>query len=299
MAAIAMLDVDETVFTLRVEWLYTLARLLKSPYASAFAPEFQLVGPVLDAAIGSQGNLDDAAVMAAAGRDAADEILDPVIIQILAAILVITKGDRDDPFYVSYAGDQTALQVTRPVLGPELVTASDWITPLTKETDPTLLGFVQPLTDAVKTGKDAEDAVKTSDKALSDFRLVGERKKAVDTLNAARLSVFGKLGKYQADHTDLRLPAGWPAGFFRHAVKTSRFGRTVAQAKAHLDALVQETKDATAFLEDLQKKETAYEAAKAKRDKARLDLAEARKAAKLLKEQEKALKAEATKKLKK
>jgi hypothetical protein len=118
MAAIATLGIDETLFTLRVEWLYTLARLLKSVHAQGFAPEFQALGPVIDAAIKTQGSLDDTSILAAAARDAADESLDPLIIQILAAIQTITKGDRTDPFYVSYAGDQTAAQITRPVLGP-------------------------------------------------------------------------------------------------------------------------------------------------------------------------------------
>jgi hypothetical protein len=148
-------------------------------------------------------------------------------------------------------------------------------------------------------GTDAEKDVKASDKALSDFRLVGERKKVVDALNAGRASLFGKLLQFQHDHPDLRLPSDWAAGFFRHSVKTAKYGTTIAQVEAYLAKLENDMTSAKAFLADLQQKAAAHAEAKAKREKARQELSETRKAAKVLKQQEKVLEAEAKKKLKK
>ncbi|MFT3767848.1 MAG: hypothetical protein QM820_20550 [Minicystis sp.] len=297
-SGIQTFDVDDTLFTLRVEWLYTLARLVKSAHTQAFVAEFQAVGPVLDAAIQKQGQLDDAAVMASAARDSADEALDPVIVQILTSILVITRNDRSDPLYVSYAGDQTVSEVIRPVLGPELAGAAEWVEPLKEEEDASLQNLAAPLESAVEIGKKAEKDIKVADSALSDFRLFGERKKAVDTLNAARGSLHGKLVAFLHAHPELRLPGGWPASFFRHATKVPRFGNNIEQVDAYLARLDRDRQDAEAFRRELQAKAEAQATLKANRAKAREELAALRKANKEAKAKEKALKAEAEKKLK-
>lgn len=297
MAAIATLGYDDTLFTLRVEWLYTYARLIKSPHAKPFAPEFQTVGALIDAAVKTQGTLDDAAVMAAAARDAADEALDPVIVQILASILLVTKGDRADPLYVSYAGDSTAAQLIKPTLGAELTLATEWLAPLQSETEPALQAYSAPLAAAVADGAAAEKDVKDADKALTDFRLLGERKKAVDALNSARAILLGKLLQLRHDHPELRLGSAWATSFFRRVVKAHKFGNTIAQVEQYIKALDADRAEALAHLKELQDKAEAYEQAKADREKARADLAELKKAKKEQKAKEKALEAEANKKL--
>jgi hypothetical protein len=299
MAGIATLTIDDTLFSLRANWLYTLARLMTSPHTAAFVPDFKAVGDIIDDALKTQSKLEDATVLSAAARDAADDNLDPLMIQILNAILVITKNDRSDPLYISYAGTQTGAEIVRAVLGPELVVASEWVDPLQNETEPGLLAFAAPLEEAVKIGKAAEKDVKAADKALADFRLLGPRKKSVDALNAARGSLLGALIKFQHEHSELRLPKDWATSFFRHEVKGAKYGSTVAQAEAYLTALDQDKAAAQAELEVLQKKEADYEEAKAKRAAARLALAEIKKAAKAKKQEEKALKTVANKKLKK
>jgi len=299
MASIATIGYDETLFTVRAEWLYTYARLLKSPQAKAFAPDFATVGPVIDAAIKTQGGLDDDAVMAAAARDAADDALDPVVVQILATILLITKGDRTDPLYLSYASDLTASELVRPVLGQELAAASEWVEPLKIEPDASLQAYAGPLDDAVKEGAASEKAVKTAEKALSDFRLLGDRKKAVDTLNSARAILYGKLLQLHHDHPELRLGAAWASIFFRRATKTSKYGTTVDQIQAYIAGLDADRIQAVKALEEAKQKAAEHAQAKENRAKARAELAELRKNKKAQKAQEKALEAEANKKLKK
>ena len=300
MAGIATFSTDDSLSdVLRPEWLYTAARLKKNRHAKAFAAEFEPVGALIDTAIKTQNGLDDAAVLAAAGRDAADEDLDPVVAQVLATILIFTNGDRGDPLYVSYAGDQTAAEVTKPVLGSELALVADWPDSLSKESDPSLQAFAVPLSEAVANGVTAEKEVKASDKALSDFRLLGERRKVVDAFNAARASLFGKLGQFRHDHPELRLPTSWAMSFFRRSSKTARFGTTLTQVDAYLKKLDQDQKEALAFREELQKKADDYAEAKAQREKAKAELAELRKEQKANKAKEKELAAEAKKKLKK
>ena len=300
MAGIATFSTDDSLSdVLRPEWLYTAARLKKNRHAKAFAPDFAAVGALIDDAIKTQNALDDAVVLAAAGRDAADEDLDPVVAQVLATILLITNGDRGDPLYVSYAGDQTAAEVTKPVLGPELALATDWTDSLAKESEPSLQAFAAPLSEVVANGVTAEKEVKAADKALSDFRLLGERKKAVDAFNAARLALFGKVVQFRHDHPELRLPTSWAASFFRRSSRTARFGTTLTQVKAFLKKLDQDQKAAAAFQEELQKKADDYAEAKAQREKAKAELAELRKEQKANKAKERELAAEAKKKLKK
>lgn len=301
MATIQTFGIDDTLATLRNEWLYTLARLLKSPHTEGFVTEFRAVGAVLDAAIKAQTELEDASIIAAAGRDAADDVLDPLVLQIVNALLVVTKNNREDPLFVSYTGHQTPSEIVRPVLGAELTTVVGWVEPLKNEDDAILTALGVQLEGAVAVGQTAEKEVTATDKAQTDFRLIGERKKAVDTLNASRGSLLGSLIKFQHDNPQLRLPAGWAMEFFRHTTKggQGKYGTTIAQAEQVLARLAEQTTTAQANLAELKQKAAAYEDAKAKRVQARLDLAAVRQATKEKKKQEKALKAEVEKKLKK
>ncbi|HEX2569805.1 MAG TPA: hypothetical protein VH877_09630 [Polyangia bacterium] len=299
MATIQTFGIDDTLATLRSEWLYTLARLLKSPHTEAFVPKFRAVGAMLDAALKTQTELEDASIIAAAGRDAADDALDPLVMQIINALLLVTKNNRDDPLFVSYTANQTPAEIVRPVLGAELTTVAGWVEPLKKEDDAILQTLGAQLEEAVAAGQRAEKEVAAADKALSDFRLTGERKKAVDALNAARGSLLGSLIKFQHDNPQLRLPADWATGFFRHTTKGGKYGTTMAQAEQILAKLSEQMTAAQANMAELKQKAAAYEEAKAKRAQARLDLAAVKQAEKEKKKQEKALKAEADKKLKK
>lgn len=298
MSKISTFGTDDTLPTVRSGWLYPLSRLLKNPLTAAFVPEFQALGPTIDAAVKTQSDRDDASVIATAARDAADDALDPLVLQIINALLIVTKNNREDPLYLSYVGTQTPAEIVRPLLGAELVTAAEWIEPLQQETDPVLQAFAAPLAAAVATGQAAEKEVKAADKALSDFRLLGERKKVVDAVNAARGSLFGALVKFQHDNAKLRLPSDWAESFFQRSVKGAKYGATVAQAEACLAKLAEETAAAQANLKELQQKAADREAAKAKRAQARVDLAASRKAGREQRQEEKALEAEAKKKLK-
>jgi hypothetical protein len=227
MSQIATFSTDDSISTVRSGWLYPLGRLLKSPHTAAMVPEFQALGSVFKAAITTQSDLDDRSVFATAGRDAADDGLDPIMVQIINALRIVTKNNPDDPLIVSFLGTQTPTEIIRPLLGAELVTAAEWIGPLKEETDPILQTFVAPLEAAVATGQAAEKELKASEKALSDFRLLGERKKLVDAVNAARGSLFGALVKFQHENTALRLPDVLPQRFTRHHSTGSQHARSL------------------------------------------------------------------------
>lgn len=297
MPGISTFGSDDILPTVRFAWLYTLSRLLKSPYTASFVPSFQAIGPSIDAAIQTQGALDDGNLIAKSGRDGADGELDPLLWQIINTLLVITKNDRHDPLFVSYVGSQTPGAIVRPLLGAELVTAAQWVASLEQETDPLLQAFAKPLAAVVALGQAAEKEVKASEKALSDFRLLGERKKVIDALNAARGELLGALVKFQHENTHLRLPSDWPMGFFQHATKSAKYGDTVEEAEESLTRLAEEKAAAQANLQALQEKAAARDSARATRAQARLDLAAARKEAREKRQAEKALEAAAKKKL--
>ena len=298
MAQIATFTTDDSIATVRSGWLYPLARLQKSPHTAALVPEFLALGSVFKAVIAAQSDLDDRSVFAVAGRDAADDGLDPLLVQIINGLRIVTKNNPDDPLIASFLGTQTQTEIIRPLLGAELVTAEEWIAPLKEETDPILQAFVAPLEAAVANGQAAEKELKASDKALGDFRLLGERKKLVDAVNAARGSLFGALVKFQHENAALRLPSDWAESFFQRSSKGAKYGTTVAQAEASVAKIEQELAAAQESLKELRQKAADREAAKAARTQARLDLAAARKAEKESRQQKKALEAAASKKLK-
>lgn len=298
MAALAILRVDETLQSYWVQYLYTLARILKNPHTKPFVADFQTVGPLLKDALKTEADLDEADVLLAAARDAADDVLDPIMLQIVATLLILTNDDRADPLVVSYTAGATGAEIVRAVLGPELIMAEEWVDDLAKETEPRLLAYVNPLTDAVKGGKAAEGDLKTHEKARSTFRLTGQRQTALDALNAARAKLFGLLLAFRHDHPDLRLPSDWAMRFFRHETKAPKYGATVAKAEQILADLEEEKLAVMAHIEALKQKDVAREKAKTDRAQARLDLAAARKAAKEQAKLEKKLEAEANKPIK-
>jgi hypothetical protein len=298
MSQIATFSTDDSISAVRNGWLYPLGRLRTSPHTAAMVPEFQALGSVFKAAITTQSDLDDRSVFATAGRDAADDGLDPIMVQIINALRIVTRNNPDDPLMVSFLGTQTPTEIIRPLLGAELVTAAEWVEPLKEEADPILQAFVAPLEAAVATGQAAEKELKASEKALSDFRLLGERKKLVDAVNAARGSLFGALVKFQHENAALRLPSDWAESFFQRSAKGAKYGATVAQGEAAVAKIEQELAAAQENLKELRQKTEARETAKAVRAQARLDLAAARKAEKETRQQKKALEAAANKKLK-
>jgi hypothetical protein len=297
MPALATLSIDDALIILRIAWLYTLSRLLKSPHTGHLVDEFRALGPIIDAAIAKQQALDDASVIARAGRDGADAELDPIMVQIVNTLLVITKNDREDPQFVAYTGSRTPGEIIKSVLGPELVTAAEWVESLEQETDILLRAFAQPLSLVVATGQVAEKEVKSTDKALSDFRLLGDRKRVVDTVNAARGGLLGALVKFQHENAHLRLPSDWPASFFLRATKTSKYGETVEQAEESLARLTEEMAAAQANLIALKAKAQARETARATRAQAQEKLKVTRKEAREKRKEEKELAAAAKKKL--
>src|SRR4051794_1840522 len=107
MAKIATLGTDDTLSTVRSAWLYPLSRLRKNTLTAPLVPEFHALGPTIDAAVKTQSDLDDASIHATAARDAADDALDPLLLQIINALLIVTKNNREDPLYLSYVGTQT------------------------------------------------------------------------------------------------------------------------------------------------------------------------------------------------
>lgn len=109
---------DDPLSTIRSAWLYTLSLLVRSPHTGALVPGFQALGPPIDAALLSQRSLEDAHVNAATARVSVDTSLDPLVVQITNALLVVTKNNREDPLFLSYVGNQTPGRSCGPTSAP-------------------------------------------------------------------------------------------------------------------------------------------------------------------------------------
>jgi hypothetical protein len=85
--------------TLRAEIIYSLARLKAHPLAAPHAPAFEALRSECDAVFTTENTLRDKLAGAEAAIDMRDEELDDGADRLSAAILAITKNDREHPLY--------------------------------------------------------------------------------------------------------------------------------------------------------------------------------------------------------
>jgi hypothetical protein len=271
------LTLRTTLSALRTEIVYSLARLKAHPLAAPHAPEFEALRSACDTVLTTENALRDGLAEAEAAIDIRDEVLDDVADRLSAAILTITKNDREHPLYTLYFGNKPLHRFKRPVLGTELEATRAWIPLLTNNKHPSLAALAPELEGAINAADATLALAREHAQKLKEFRRDGALRALVEKTNATRKAVCGALAKLPHEQTGL--PSDFASQFFRRG-PVSQNGpeqpTTIEEVTAKLAELAEETAENQALLAELkaQAAEEAKAKAKAEEDAARAKLAE-------------------------
>jgi hypothetical protein len=216
MGTIRTLPVDASYETLTEEVACTLSRCEARPLTASLAPA--IFAQFSEIALTSQDerSLVLEVLRAEAKVALVDEDLDHTVDAVVAAILVITGGDREADLYVHYLGESTPAELKEPVLSEELDTVRLWVPSLLGSPHPSLAALGPVLVPQVAAADAVEAALETAQQALKDFREVGARKALVDKINANRNATFGELGVIAHSNPQLSLPKDFAERGFLH-----------------------------------------------------------------------------------
>ncbi len=261
-----------TLSALRTEVVYSLARLKAHPLAASHAPEFEALRSQCDTVLTTENALRDGLAEADAAIDMRDEVLDDIADRLSAAILAITKNDREHPLYTLYFGDKPLSRFKRPVLGDELEASRAWIPLLTNNKHPSLAALAPELKDAIEAADTTLALAREHAQKLREFRRDGALRVLVEKTNATRKAVCGALAKLPHEQTGL--PSDFASQFFRRGPASDNgpeHAPTIEEVTARLAGLAKETAENEALLAEL--KAQAAEAA-AEEEATRAKLAE-------------------------
>ncbi len=251
-----------TLSALRNEVVYSLARLKAHPLAAPHAPEFEDLRNECDAVLTVENALRDGLAEAEAAIDMHDEALDDCADRLSAAILAITKNDREHPLYTLYFGNKPLHRFKRPVLGSELEASRAWIPLLTNNKHPSLAALAPEIKDAIEAADTTLALAQEHAQKLKEFRRDGALHALVEKTNATRKAVCGALAKLP--HEQPGLPSDFASQFFRHRPSSENGSEpvpTIEDVTARLAELAEETAEKEALLAEL--KATAAAEAKA------------------------------------
>ena len=262
---------------LRAEIIYSLARLKAHPLAAPHVPAFEALRSECDAVLSTENALRDGLAEAEAAIDMRDEALDEGADRLSAALLAITRNDREHPLYTLYFGGRPLSRFKRPVLGAELEAMRAWIPLLTNNKHPSLAALAPELEASIKAADATLALMQELSQKLKELRSDGALRVLVEKTNATRKAVCGALAKLPHEQTGL--PSDFASQFFRRG-PVSQNGpeqpTTIEEVTAKLAELAEETAENQALLAELkaQAAEEAKAKAKAEEDAARAKLAE-------------------------
>ena len=268
-------DATATLDTLRAHWRFTLSRLKSDPNGAPYVADLSAFEASWDAADKKERMLDDAVAHAEAGAVFADGGLDRLVDQVTVAIHGGKKPNLSLPLNRLYFGALTPSQLKRPILGTELAQIHGWPQLLGQASQPELSALAPAAAAAMQPADAAAGALS---KALSErdtFRLSGDRTKLFDAFNALTARTHAGLKALALEHPELKLGTTYAESFFLHSTG-SRFGKTVAEASAAADKLKAKAANAQKHHDALVAKAAAHEAALKEHEKAKADLAVAK-----------------------
>ena len=214
--------------------------------------------------------------------DAADHALDDFVDELDSTLLQIVGKDRSDPLYDYYFGKKRPHEMKRPVLGDELETLRSFVQPLKTSPHGALAALGEKLELLIARADAAVERQRIAAETIKTFRTLGERRAAIDELNALRQSTAGILSEMPHKHPEKRLPADYAARFFKRG---PRRGKTAGKdiTSADLSALIAEHKQQVETLEkqlaEVLAKEEAEARAKSENEALQAELLAAEKTA--------------------
>lgn len=181
----------------------------------------------LEKEIELDGQVADSSVAAAV----VDMELDVFAERTSATLLTLNGRKRTDALYLHYFKGKPPHLFTKPTLGTELAAMSKWPSSLLASEHPALNALGAELPDLIERASKAETKQEDATRERSDFREVGDRKKFIDRVNAARKEAYGILSTLPHKHTGL--PSNFADQFFKR-------DRSKVEEEVTLEALEQE-----------------------------------------------------------
>lgn len=186
--------------------------------------------------------------------------------RVSSEVLTYTGKDRTDALYVHLFGDKPVSRFIQPILSDKLEKMHTWVSPLQSSEHGPLAALGAELPGLLKIADETAQALVDAEQAKREFRAVGERKKFIDEVNAARKETYGVLATMPHKHPGLSLR--FADGFFpRKRKKTSE--PTEASVKATIESLKQDILEQEQLLVKIEKQQA--EAKAAAEEKARQD----------------------------
>jgi hypothetical protein len=185
--------------------------------------------------IALDGQVADTAVAAAI----LDMELDAFAERTSTTLLMLNGKKRTDALYQHYFEGKPPHLFIKPTLGSELAAMKKWPTSLLASEHPALNALGAELPDLITRASQAETKKTDAVTERSDFREVGDRKKFIDRVNAARKEAYGILSTLP--HKHVGLPSNFADQFFKR--DRSKVGEEVT-----VEALEQEISELQAEL---------------------------------------------------
>jgi predicted phage tail protein len=283
-----ILDPDRmTLADLVIELQYTLIRLRLSPEAAPLVPRFEALVTEAEQVERQETALRVALLAAEVAISWRDETIDDTVRTLGATLLKIVRNDREDPLYQRYFGSQNPSAVTRPVLGRELETVRGWVPSLLTSPEPELQDIGRQLTGQVEAADAAIQAQQAQRQKLNDFRLLGDRRRIFERVNAERREAYGFLSKMSytsstvaaSGAAETRLPSDFGDRFFRQVRRRKDADPDVEEAREEVERLEKALAEARNQLKAAEERARAAAAAKAEKLTTQQELEQAEKAA--------------------
>jgi hypothetical protein len=252
MAAFTLL-LDVTLDTLFDECVYTQVRLSAYPTTLPLAQDFDNLLTQWATVRDQEKAIDRELVATRALARIVDEELDDLTDETAKTLLLITKGERDDPDYELYFGDTRPSDLKRPLLGAQLDTMRGWVQNMQASSHPQIVDLGKRVAAAVARGDAATANVTAAERKNREFRTTGARRKLIDVMNAVRKSTYGKLAEMPHAQPQLKLPRDFANRFFRTKPSSAPKPRTESDVEDDLALATQRVTDLQTELNDMRK----------------------------------------------
>ena len=265
---------------LRALLIFLLARVSSDSNATAHAAPVKALRAELNTVAAKELVLEEAVTLAQAKVVAGDRGLDGASGLVKIAIHKGKKVDVTLPRHKLFFGSDSPSVFEKQSLSPQLTAMQSWPDFLAKSEDPDLVALVPTVTEALKVGQAAENALAEAVAARDVFRLGGERAKIFDKFNSLCATTYGALKALVHDHPELSLVSGYAESFFHRGPAARPEAETTLEgANDAVKSLEAQLAKARELRDALQGEAMAHEDRVKIADAARLSAAEAQKKA--------------------
>jgi len=208
------LEYDLSMTELQQERAFTYAQLQAHPLTQSLATSFMALETDRQQVATRETGLLEKQFLGSAMVDVAGLGLGLFLDQFNHDLLVIVNNDRSALLYQRFFGGQRPSVLKRLAIGEQITTMRPWIRTLAELPQTVLHERGLELEAAVSKVDDAIAAETEAERAITDFREVGERKSFVDRFNAQRKMTFGRLAEMVHSHPEYNLSRDFPEQFF-------------------------------------------------------------------------------------